>query len=266
MIYGYLHAQHEVYVRWREWPGPGYFSSQSEAHWRRGTEQPPDYWWNPEFTGALMVREMSEHYFRNVCIQFGDDFQSIPKFRITDQWRLGYTPSQVIANIGVTIRCGSYDFEGLELMREEESPWDQSASGWGGIESPPRRDPRSDLLSALELLFGFRQGTKISLRVWANRALKGTFLEKQKWMCDNVIPFILPTLQRFGEAGYKVRVIISRHGWDEPRYGYGWDRTNRDFTLEGTALSSEVVKNSFKAVSPFFSKFNVRATILTILV
>lgn len=266
MIYGYMHAQREVpfvvLQRNRVWhsisylANISYFDSASEAHWRGCTRgRSPDHWWNPEFMGALMVRELSVNYFRTVCIIFDTEFQSIPKFRITDQWGLRYTPSEIIANVGVTIRCGFYDFKDLE-PRKEIDQWCPSDSFYH--ESPPRREPTSKLLSELELLFGFRQGTKISLRIWAERALKGSSIEKQRWMLDTILPFISPTLGRLEKAGYKVRVMISTRGWN---YKGG------DFTLEGSAaLRPEEAQKIFNAVSHLDSMLHVYAMIVTVVV
>jgi hypothetical protein len=47
--------------------------------------------------------------------------------------------------------------------------------------------------------------------------LKGSFLEAQGWMCDTVLPIVLPTTRRLTSAGYHVSLVLSK-SWSNPRF------------------------------------------------
>jgi hypothetical protein len=119
IIYGHLNYLSEGHIDYRSgsWGTVGYFKSTSEADWQLCSNQRgrprKNHWWDVDFVGDYMRREMSEHYFRSVRFLFDTYFEWLPKFRVTDQWKLGFCPVEIVLNIGVTIQCGDLDFKGL---------------------------------------------------------------------------------------------------------------------------------------------------------
>jgi hypothetical protein len=99
---------------------------------------------------------------------------------------------------------------------------------------------KHDVLAGLEVFFGFREGTKITIRLKKERAWiddpwsdqeshrKNNPWSDQEWICDNVIPVILPTLHRYTKSGYSVRIEI---------IGYNLAGKDRVFELRENALS-----------------------------
>jgi hypothetical protein len=64
----------------------------------------------------------------------------------------------------------------------------------------------------LEALFGFRPGTKITVRLAVHPDRLPSHLDKAEWECDTVVPVLLPTLRRLVLAGAKVKVCLEDKG------------------------------------------------------
>jgi hypothetical protein len=204
IIYGHLNYLPEAHVDLdplRGWEEVGYFVSTSEAEWQSAPHYTPrsNHWWEVEFVGCCLKREMSEHYYRSVRFLFDSHFEWLPRFRVTDQWNLGFRPVDIVLNIGVTIDCGDFTFEGLE-PREDVDDW-STVTG---------RRSCDQLAMQLEHLFGFKQRTKIFVTITVDAVLNGGSLEAQAWMCKTVLPIILPTIRRLMSAGYNIQLTLSK--------------------------------------------------------
>ncbi|KAH4981293.1 hypothetical protein HBI76_171810 [Parastagonospora nodorum] len=251
MIYGHLHARDEMRVtrgvkdRWSDGSEP-YFNSCSEKHWcASGAHEvagTKDLWWDSCCVGENMLRELSEHYYRTVLFLFAADCELLPKFRITDQWGLGFVPGDIATNIGISIDRASYAFADIELILRDDSSSANANISWSAwdIDSTPDRKPCEALSLDLEHLFGFRAGTNIFIQVSVETIKKRSLLENQQWMCDAVMPILLSTLQRLKVAGYKLKIVLS----SKERWAFSRD-TEDDFTFSGQKLDMDVMQSSF---------------------
>jgi hypothetical protein len=121
--------------------------------------------WLSEFVREYPLQEMREYYFYSNLFLFRDDFDLLPRFLTTNQWKLGFRPADTVAHVGLEIDCGNYDFDGLEPVRGYNNNWGGAIDG--------RRKPRDDchvLLSGLEQLFGFATGTRMVLEFFVTEA------------------------------------------------------------------------------------------------
>lgn len=243
MIYGHLHEQQEVHISHgsADWGRTTYFDSTSECQWRNagwGSPRSKDLWWEASCVGEHMLQELSEHYYHSIIFHFADDFSMLPRFRTTDPWNLGFIPADVVTNIVVSLNCANYNFVGLEKV-----PVDNNR-GWGN-DDVAEREACDLLLPKLENLFGFRSGTKMSIKFLVGAAKNGTAVEAQEWMCETVMPLVFPTLRRLETAGYKLRIILHRkdNGWSDDY------TTDENFVFEDQNLSLDALCASFVPVS-----------------
>jgi hypothetical protein len=93
--------------------------------------------------GENMLRELSEHYCLTVLFLFAADCELLPKFRITDQWGLGFVPGDIATNIGILMDCGSYNFAGIESILRDDPNSANANNSWStlDIDSTPDRKP-----------------------------------------------------------------------------------------------------------------------------
>jgi hypothetical protein len=195
-----------------------YFGSTSETQLRLcDYDEEADHWWDETFVGAEMVREIGENFYRTTCFQFEDKFDLIPKFRVTDQWNLGFIPAAFVSNVEVSINCDAHEFK-----KDDEDPWATAAHGWGWDtecnDRVPKAIPRSSILVHLESLFGFRPGTNITIEITMDRYRGINSDERQEFMCENIVPFLFPTLLRLRDTGLRVRFktfVIMQCAWGD---------------------------------------------------
>jgi hypothetical protein len=252
MIYGYLHTRSEMHVRGEDgWSSyTNYFTSVSATDWlySSASDPPEDIWWVVDFVGERIRREMSEHYYRSVLFLFDDEFNLLSKFRVADQWKLGFVPADLATNIGVHINCGAYDFDGLKSLPQSQPSNNTNAWNTGdGWNSPNPHKDRSVLLANLEQLFGFKKGTKISIKFSVNKAEKGgTTLDVQQWLCDTVLTFVRPSLERLTSTGCSVRIILGRRDGHGP---YIKEYRDKDFVFKSKTFEQDTIQSSFELVS-----------------
>ncbi|KAF2124040.1 hypothetical protein P153DRAFT_401576 [Dothidotthia symphoricarpi CBS 119687] len=230
MVYGYINTESNVFiphyhkVGWE--PLMSYFDSKSESEFRlydASSDVLLDHWWNPDYVSPSVLRELGEHYYRTTCFTFGAHFDIVPKFRITDQWELGFIPVTFVAHVRFEIDCGRYRFNGLNNTPDS---WDGSCN---------KQLPIA-LLSELESLFGFKQGTKLEIRLEVGDMRTGGALGRLEWVLDEVVTFILQTVQRLQDAGYHVRVHLVESGACGPQ----------EFTIEGNSILSQIWRKDFE--------------------
>jgi hypothetical protein len=237
IIYGHLNPPQDMRIN--RGVNTHYFNSDSESHWQnsRWHRVPESHWWRVDFMGEYVRREMIEFYYRSNLFLFGDNFDQLPKFRVTDQWKLGFLPADLVTNVGVQVDCGGYDFDGLIPLPDVSynSAWDAS---------PRPRDPPRVLLSKLEQLFGFKTGTKVSIKFFVDdEAREGTILEVQEWLCDTVLAVVLPSIRRLASVGHVLRIILTKRNSNNDYVA------EQDFVLESKTFDRDAVQASFKAVS-----------------
>ena len=204
LIYSHITGCGTVAISQKHIPGGkksrvfSYFDTTSETELRgRSLDQLcEDHWWNEGFVGAPMRREIGENYYQSSFFQFGDSFDVIPRFRVTDQWRLGFLPVSYIGKVKVSIECREYMYENSWTNKIDEL--DMSPKG-----------PGSKLLVHLESLFGFKPGTAITIKINPRQSTKFTIIEQQEWMCTNILRCIFPVLQRLKDMNCKVRAILN---------------------------------------------------------
>ncbi|KAF1829854.1 hypothetical protein BDW02DRAFT_651048 [Decorospora gaudefroyi] len=207
VIYSYITGCQYVAIRseLKAWNHYNYFSSSHEAQLQHASESvDEDHWWNKDFVGAEMRREIGENYYRISCFEFGDEFENIPRFRVTDQWKLGFLPVDFVQKVEVSVTCDGSSFKRMDEAREQELPTDW---GWDGYERGIILSTTT-LMAHLELLFGFRPGTAISIKLKLDPYQEMSAFERQEFACENLVPLIFPTLQRLKNNGFKVRFIL----------------------------------------------------------
>ena len=242
MIYGHLDPGEVTHIVHENigWGGMSYFNSDSEAQLHAPWEVVSGHWWEVECVGEHMRREVSEHYYRSVCFDFSQNFDLLARFRVTDQWKLGFIPADIVTNVSVTINCEDYDFDGLEAPTVDNSGWGGDNSG-----SLSGHRPRHKLLSRLESLFGFKRGTKVRMQFSVGQCRKGSTLEKQQWLCDTVLPFAFPTIQPLHGAGYNICLVLSR----ADSFGLDYNFTTSPEIVINGSLTYEACKAQFETVS-----------------
>lgn len=99
LVYDHVHAHDTIYV------GPEYM---------RGTIEPCEsdrgaHYWNLEYVGESMKRELVESWYRNTLFYFYDkknNAQVAKDFLVTDRWGLGIQPRNFIRNVRFELgRC-----------------------------------------------------------------------------------------------------------------------------------------------------------------
>jgi hypothetical protein len=237
-IYGYITGCEDVMIS--ELPLPisrkgsrvPYFDSSCETEFRNHCRNlDPDHWWLAEFTGAEMVRELGENYYRTTCFHFKNSLNVVSKFRVTDQWNLGFPPVSFVSNIEVAIKCNGHRFEGTA---------DDDWAGSQGLRA------NAKVLLALESLFGFKTGTALTVNIYMSHHKELGEVEKLVSMDEDLVPLIFPTLQRLKETGLKVRLTIDTDRnsvWDPER---PWDPDHPwKFTSAWNPTSLEDVTERF---------------------
>jgi hypothetical protein len=215
-IYSYITGHEEVNISCRA----GNWGYLTPVKYRIGeldvffspSESTTDHWWKPEHVGAEMVREIGENFYRSSCFVFHDNLAAVGPFRATDPWDRGFLPVDFVSKVEVSVDCNEFRFEHVDRAGLNTTP--NHPSSQASYNTKERRDTSLNhtqdyLLVQLESLFGFKHGTALTIRISSHDREKRTVLEEQEWMSHNVVPVILPILQRLKEAGCRVRLLLS---------------------------------------------------------
>jgi len=170
-----------------------------------------DHWWKPEHVGPAMVRELGENFYRTSCFAFQGNLAAFGPFRATDLWGFGFLPVEFVSKVDVSIFCDNYKFELIDrpnIKVPGNHHTFQSSSKVRENNNVGTKNTQKHLLVKLESLFGFKHGTALTIRLSSRRGAKHTPLEQQEWMSHNVVPVILPILQRLKDAGCRVRILL----------------------------------------------------------
>ncbi|KAI0581109.1 hypothetical protein TUN199_07295 [Pyrenophora tritici-repentis] len=214
IIYGHITCRDDADMPdWPKWGNPeiieeSYFRTQSETQLRKpnGTHE-KDHWWDPDFVGVDMVREIGENYYRSSYFQFGGTFDIIPRFRATDQWNLAFTPVLLVSKVGIEIKCKQYYTELIVTHN-----WGDIIEEYKELHGKELTQAKAKLLVKLEFLFGFRPGTDITIVVNSVPEEKvPSTLTEQEWMCENPIKLIFPVLRRLKDSGCRVRAVLENY-------------------------------------------------------
>lgn len=100
-----------------------YFDVKYDTYLRNRLFWNLDLWWDSDFVGSKMVRELGEDLYRSASFYFENAFHLISKFRITDQWNLGFLPVSFISNVDVCVSCEDYQLvPWIKQANEKVSP------------------------------------------------------------------------------------------------------------------------------------------------
>lgn len=236
-----------------------YFNSSCESDWNKkwaDHKKMDQHLWKVEFMGLSTRQEIAEEYYRTVQFKFWDSYELINPFLITDQWKLGLFPAEVVANVAIMILLKGYDFPSLE---DTERGDDTTSSFHGNPEADPfmqrkreavARASRAEIITKLSHCFAFKPGATIFIlfTITDYEPTTTTCLDQQRIMFHILFPLIIPTLQRFEKLGYKVRVCIEHeelHRSDHQSIGH---ICGSDYIFEGCPANYESIKGSFDAV------------------
>jgi hypothetical protein len=258
MIYGYIHPgstmkvfSHSKDGEWGNDIKPSYFRFDSEAGWRLDClSHPRDHLWTADSLGDDIFPELLEQYFRATHFEFGDQYDLIPRFQFTDQWGLGTTPADYVTNVKVSIICK--DGKDYSISVPDRGSCSRRNSGcrcWDRPEEdhtwcrtePPPMPPRVKILTQLQTLFGFKPGTRISIKI-GTRFLFASPLEELELVRDTIIPIIFSTLQRLHQSGYLVDIVLC--GGVPPDYFWYYL-----YAVDGDISTLQACKEKFKEVS-----------------
>jgi len=226
-----------------------YFSSVCVAQVRyQNAMLEPEHWWLPGFVGPETLRELGEHYYRTTAFRFKGRFHDISRFRVTDQWNLGFLPVTFVSNIELGLTCEGQEFR---VHKDDGDGSGATPHPWGSAWDESPSDPRdqsmtistSELLVQLEALFGFRKGTAITINIRMGDYNNYSDLEKLSYMSEYTVPVLLPTLIRLQGAGCKVRFVL-----DISRTDVWSARLSRKFISPWNPVSEEELSKSFLKV------------------
>ncbi|KAI4658079.1 uncharacterized protein J4E79_007060 [Alternaria viburni] len=192
-----------------------------------------DHWWKPEYVGPAMVRELGENFYRTSSFAFQGDLAAVGPFRATDQWGFGFPPVEFVSKVDVSIHCDNYKFELVDRpninVPGNHNAFQAPSEARKNKDVGPK-DTQQHLLVKLESLFGFKHGTALTIRLSSCHGAKHTPLEQQEWMSHNVVPVILPVLQRLKDAGSRVCIVLTAsRARSEATFTSEWGQTS----LEG---------------------------------
>ncbi|KAI4675342.1 uncharacterized protein J4E84_010084 [Alternaria hordeiaustralica] len=210
-IYSYITGDKDVYIACGDYPGRTWDCHSLASACCIAANVKAARWWKPEYMGAQMVQEIGENYYRSSHFIFESTIARIVPFRAIDHLDLGFAPVDFISNVEIKINCRNYKFK--QIGREDSYiPADIHSrdadfeSGW--VTERHRESPKQ-LLVELELLFGFRHGTAITIDLLSKLCEDATLLEQQEWMAYTVVPVIFPILQRLKDVGCRARILLS---------------------------------------------------------
>ena len=82
----------------------------------------------------------------------------------------------------------------------------------------------SELLVRMESPFGFRAGTAITLQVCMRSYKKLKSVGIQEFLCENVVLIMFPSVQRFKDLGFRVRIaLVVGNSCSSTTFMSGWN-------------------------------------------
>lgn len=123
MVYLYLDDTSRV-VAVDDWPNFAdarahtapfpYFSSNPTSQYDRMGSK---HYWNPEYVGQDVVRELADGFYSNSFFDFGDNFHLIDRLLKEDIWHLGLNPGSRISNVRIRL----YHYSGSKRISPTDS-------------------------------------------------------------------------------------------------------------------------------------------------
>ncbi|KAF2250163.1 hypothetical protein BU26DRAFT_604391 [Trematosphaeria pertusa] len=158
------------------------------AFWRRKmrTLGRDAHWWNGEYVGNEVLRELAETWYRTQRFRFSLP-EAIPKYLDTDEFGLGIDPTEFIAHVElVRVQKGGFQLRRSKLRRQPE------------CFATLKRDER---LAGIKCLERLKRRADIHIRMNLER-----FLEKKNPIADSIEEFtpLFPVLRLLQDAGCKV--------------------------------------------------------------
>jgi hypothetical protein len=97
-------------------------------------------------------------------------YDIIAHYQYTDQWDIGMTPSELITGVEIDISGTYVNYDSPRLPTVDSSylewvEWSMVDQGLKDEEFLPQKSTSVKSLKTLQKLFGFKQGTRISIRL-----------------------------------------------------------------------------------------------------
>lgn len=158
--------------------------SYDHARWK--ASHFPEHFWDAEYVGDAMLREVVENYYRTSTFIFGDDAGVMKRFLEADEMGLEILPRDLVSNIEVYLNAVSYD----------------RGSFRGYMFGVPRKPER--LRETLGGLFLLKQGANIRIHF-----LTDTKTEKERdEHCAAALPSLFSSVQLAELKGYQVKLVV----------------------------------------------------------
>lgn len=145
--------------------------------------------WNAEYVGEDVKKELAENWYRTSRFNFDSSCQYLDAFLTTDRWGLGLNPSNLVANVGLEINLGAaFDPSSRPGSRGLEGQWAQ--------------------LSSFKRMKRFKNNTHINILLYLGYKWRHDSLYVKERKLGLALKFIFPSLQALKSAGYRVAVLL----------------------------------------------------------
>lgn len=156
------------------------------ARWR--ATHYPEHFWDPNNVGKEFHVEMIENYLRASSFSFGDDDGLIERFLETDQFKIGFSPKELVSKIEIHLNAMTFDRS--------------SCIGYFfGCPTKPER-----LQAALDGILGMKLGASVCVHFTTQAKDE----EQKEEQMRTVRRTLIPKLQEAKAAGLVVRMLIDK--------------------------------------------------------
>lgn len=142
------------------------------------------YYWNVEYVGPRMQKELAETWYRTATFGLGFDRYLLEEFLTKDRWGLGIVPKQLITSLVADVDM---------------------------IESHARGYTVDSMIKRLRLLLGCERGVKLSVTI--HNAHSSQNRQAALHEVHSALRTVYATLEPFAASGSRVKVIPI--GWRE---------------------------------------------------
>lgn len=184
IIYTYVHVQNTIYV------GPEYL----HANKRPATADPDAHYWNADYLGSEIQREIVENWYRTTLFYFYDkshNAEVIQQFLVTDQWGLGIRPHDFICRVKFELGPSTYSCHSKINCR-------------GPQQGCQVFDLAGPLVKPLENLYKLPNHVHFLIRIHTYGALEYGCLREEE--LRDVITALVGHLKDFDAAGHRFLV------------------------------------------------------------
>lgn len=152
----------------------------------------PRHYWNEEFTGHDMLRELTESWYRSVRFDLDRSLDFLP---------------HLLAQVDNTLKCTRQQLIGKASFKILQCDLDK----WPAADANGIPSPQSLLLKNMEYIFLLRPGARIYIILesplpWFSESKN--LQERQAQFLNRVLDIMFPTLERLQKAGYALALCI----------------------------------------------------------